>query len=468
MVSIDGSQGKSLMNSDGSSIRVNGVGKAYRRYTSHWRRALDLLSPSPTAAGGHRNWVLRDVSFAVHPGESVGIIGQNGAGKSTLLKIITGTVNPTEGSVEVAGQVAALLELGMGFHPDFTGRQNAYMAGQLLGFSVETISERMGDIEAFAEIGDYIDEPIRTYSSGMVVRLAFSVATVIRPQILIVDEALAVGDVFFQQKCYERIKAFVSQGTTLLFVSHGANIILELCDRAILLDHGRVKLDGSPKDVIDLYQAQMVRRMDSRPDAVIVAEKQAADSARAKLEAAQASLSSVETPAPESIGGVDQIGAITSKCVTLEQVQLLRTDGTPASVFVCGESARIRIAYRAHRALSEPHVGFKLRNPFGVVMYESNTYCMGKSLPAVAEQQLLVVEFSVCLRMGPGDYSLSASMANIGAINTFKEALNMQHDQLGFHVVAPTYGTLWTGLVDVSPTLTVSTSPSPAQLKSAA
>lgn len=427
-------------------ITVSNVGKAYRRYRSQWQRALDLISLGKRGAV-ERTWVLQDVSFSVKPGESVGIIGQNGAGKSTLLKIITGTVVPTTGNVSVKGNVAALLELGMGFHPDFTGRQNAYMAGQLLGFSVDTISERMAEIEAFAEIGDYIDQPIRTYSSGMVVRLAFSVATVIRPEVLIVDEALAVGDVFFQQKCYERIKSFVSKGTTLLFVSHGAPIILELCDRAILLDHGKVKLDGSPKDVIDLYQAQMVQRMDTRPTELRVAEVAPTPPAEAATLGPQAVASARE------LGGADQIGAITSDSVSLQHVRLFNKDGAPASVFVSGDVATLRIAYRVNRQLVDPHIGFKLRNPFGVVMYESNTLCMGLKLSTLAAGEIVEVDFRVTLRVGPGDYTFSASMANLGALQSFKEALHMEHDQVMCHVVQNHSGVVWSGLVDVSPQL---------------
>ncbi|MDR3323168.1 MAG: ATP-binding cassette domain-containing protein, partial [Zoogloeaceae bacterium] len=188
------------------SVVVSGVGKAYRQYRSRWGRLAEWLWP----AGPPRHtlkWVLRDISFQVTPGEAVGIIGINGAGKSTLLKLITGTARPTTGHIALQGRVAALLELGMGFHPDFTGRQNAYMAGQLIGMERQTIARLMPEIEAFAEIGDYLDQPVRVYSSGMQVRLAFSVATALRPDVLIIDEALSVGDAYFQHKSFERIRA---------------------------------------------------------------------------------------------------------------------------------------------------------------------------------------------------------------------------------------------------------------------
>ena len=211
-------------------ISVNGLGKAYKQYEGRWARLAEWLPFS--GAPRHRlKWVLQDISFEVSPGEAVGIVGINGAGKSTLLKMITGTTQPTAGSVNVTGRVAALLELGMGFHPDFTGRQNAIMAGQLLGYSVEEIARVMPAIEAFAEIGEYIDQPVRVYSSGMQMRLAFSVATAIRPDILIVDEALSVGDAYFQHKSFDRIRDYGLQGTTLLIVSHDKGAIQGICDR---------------------------------------------------------------------------------------------------------------------------------------------------------------------------------------------------------------------------------------------
>ncbi|MEO7495508.1 MAG: ABC transporter ATP-binding protein, partial [Massilia sp.] len=201
------------------SITVSQLGKAYKLYPSRWSRLAEWMLPFR----GRRHelkWVLRDINFSLAPGEAVGIIGINGAGKSTLLKLITGTAQASCGSVAIGGRVAALLELGMGFHPEFTGRQNAYLAGQLIGLTSAEIDTLMPHIEQFADIGDYIDQPVRVYSSGMQMRLAFSVATARRPDVLIVDEALSVGDAFFQHKSFERIRQFRELGTTLLIVSH--------------------------------------------------------------------------------------------------------------------------------------------------------------------------------------------------------------------------------------------------------
>jgi len=236
------------------TITVNNLDKGYKQYPTRWSRLLEWLDPRGKV---HHtlHWVLRGISFQVRPGEAVGIIGINGAGKSTLLKMIVGTTRPTSGSVHITGRVAALLELGMGFHPDFTGRQNVFMAGQLLGYSVEDITRLMPEIEAFAEIGEYIDQPVRVYSSGMQVRLAFSVATAIRPDVLIVDEALSVGDAYFQHKSFARIREYRNQGTTLLLVSHDKASIQSLCDRAILLNAGKLEMEGEPEAVMDYYNA---------------------------------------------------------------------------------------------------------------------------------------------------------------------------------------------------------------------
>ena len=250
-----------------AAIELFNLGKAYKRYPSRWARLAEWLRPG--APVRHELlWVLRGLDLRVPQGQALGIIGRNGAGKSTLLKMVTGTSTPTEGSVQMRGRVAALLELGMGFHPDFTGRQNAVIAAQLLGLSDAEIAAALPGIEAFAEIGHYIDEPVRTYSSGMQVRLAFSVATALRPDVLIVDEALAVGDVYFQHKCYGRIREFRAAGTTLLFVSHDPGAIKSLCDRAVLLDAGRIVADDVPDQVLDLYNALVAERENSTFEAV--------------------------------------------------------------------------------------------------------------------------------------------------------------------------------------------------------
>jgi lipopolysaccharide transport system ATP-binding protein len=244
------------------TITVTKLGKAYKQYPNRWSRLFEWILPAKFKR--HQlKWVLHDINFIIQHGEAVGIMGVNGAGKSTLLKLITGTTQPTTGNVNVSGRVAALLELGMGFHPEFTGRQNAFLAGQLMGITNIDITRLMPEIEAFAEIGNYIDQPVRIYSSGMQMRLAFSVATVIRPDILIIDEALAVGDAYFQAKCYQRIKTFKEHGTTLLLVSHSPGDVVKHCDRALLIKNGVVELDGPSRDVSNLYLDELFGKKSS-------------------------------------------------------------------------------------------------------------------------------------------------------------------------------------------------------------
>lgn len=235
------------------AITVTGLGKAYKSYPTRFARLKEWLMPfTPTAAT--MKWVLQDISFTVARGEAVALIGVNGVGKSTLLKIITGTTRASAGSVRATGRIAAILELGIGFHPDFTGRQNVYMAGQLMGYDSDEITDVISAIEAFADIGEYIDKPVRVYSSGMQARLAFSVATAIRPDILIVDEALSVGDLGFQTKCLQRMNTLLASGVTVLFVSHALNQVRHFCSKAIYLAEGQIRAIGPAANVCDLYQ----------------------------------------------------------------------------------------------------------------------------------------------------------------------------------------------------------------------
>lgn len=244
------------------SIIVSNVGKAYKYYNSKWKRLVEKLGPGNRVLHS-KKWVLKNISFTINPGESVGIVGVNGAGKSTLLKLLTGTTQPTEGSITTVGRVAALLELGMGFHPDFSGRQNVYMSGLMMGLTRDRVTQLMPEIEAFADIGHYIDQPVRVYSSGMQMRLAFAVATASRPDVLIVDEALSVGDSRFQAKCFARIAEFKKAGTTLLLVSHSASDIVRHCDRAIFLKNGHIELDGLSRDVTNRYMDELFGKSDN-------------------------------------------------------------------------------------------------------------------------------------------------------------------------------------------------------------
>lgn len=365
---------------DKGSIELFDLGKAYKRYPSRWARLREWLQPGQTRH--ELQWVLQGLNLRVAPGQAVGVIGRNGAGKSTLLKMITGTSTPTQGHVQLQGRVAALLELGMGFHPDFTGRQNAWMAAQLLGLADAEIAAAMPGIEAFAEIGRYIDEPVRTYSSGMQVRLAFSVATAVRPDVLIVDEALAVGDVYFQHKCYARIRGFREQGTTLLFVSHDPGAIKSLCDRAVLLDAGRVVADDVPDQVLDLYNA-------------LIAEKENRD-----FEAQAA-------PVGERAVGV-RSGDGRAR---IQEVACHNAQGL-ARVFIVGERLQLKVRLVKHAPVDDLTVGFLVRDRLGNDVFGTNTWHI--QTPGLAELPV-GQDATLCwdvpeLNLGPGSYTVSVAL----------------------------------------------------------
>jgi lipopolysaccharide transport system ATP-binding protein len=358
-------------------LRVRDLGKAYKRYPRKWGRIAEW-----TGLGVHHEltWVLRNVSFDVNAGEAVGIVGANGAGKSTLLKLITGTVRPTAGAFESRGRVSALLELGIGFHPEYTGRQNVYMAGHILGISGEAITAMMGEIEAFAEIGDYIDQPVRTYSSGMQVRLAFSIATAIRPDILVVDEALSVGDAYFQHKSFDRIRRFREDGTTLLFVSHSAPAIKTLCDRAILLNHGRIERDGAPDGVLDYYNALIAKQ-------------------RADYEIRQN-----RSPA----GGVTTRSG--SAEVIIQSIELL-VHGQPATALSSGDAAVLRVEIATRSAVPDLTTGILIRDRLGNDIFGTNTFHLGTSRYNLAGGQAMAVDFQFpALDLGVGSYSITAAV----------------------------------------------------------
>jgi lipopolysaccharide transport system ATP-binding protein len=362
------------------AIIVKQLGKAYRQYNNRWSRLAEWLLPL-RGPRHHLKWVISDISFQLAPGDAVGIIGVNGAGKSTLLKLITGTTQPTSGSVTITGRVAALLELGMGFHPDFTGRQNAYMAGQLIGLTVDEIRTLMPQIEAFAEIGEYIDQPVRVYSSGMQMRLAFSVATVKRPDVLIVDEALSVGDAYFQHKSFDRIREYRKQGTTLLIVSHDRGAIQSICDRAILLDGGRLAHQGTPEQVMDYYNA-------------IIAEREG---------------SSIEQSVTES-GRVQTTSG--SREATVAEIALLDEHGAPLEVANVGAAVQLRVRVQAHADLPRLVLGYMIKDRLGQPIYGTNTHHMQQALEQVRAGEQIEFHFRFPLNLGPGSYSVTTALTS--------------------------------------------------------
>ncbi|PHV07836.1 ABC transporter ATP-binding protein [Janthinobacterium sp. BJB412] len=442
------------------SIHVSQLGKAYKQYPGRWSRLLEWLTPGP-ARRHHLKWVLRDINFSIAPGEAVGLIGVNGAGKSTLLKLITGTTQPSCGQVRVAGRVAALLELGMGFHPDFSGRQNALMAGQLIGLGVDEVQALMPAIEAFAEIGDYIDQPVRIYSSGMQVRLAFAVATAVRPDILIVDEALAVGDVFFQQKCYARIRAYCRAGTTLLFVSHAMDALYSLCQRAILIDGGRIALDGTPRAAIDLYQAHLLQQREGGPLAPPAAPAPAAPAAADPADPADPAARSAEAEpaaAPAALSAADPAGAPAGLTASFERggAQIaaigLHVDGRPCAAVVSDGAASVRVRARFGEHYADPHIGFQIRNARGEAVFMTNTYCMGLQIGAVAAGDEVSADFSFKASLAPGEYTITAGLADGGSgAGDFRQTLARRQDGAAFTVLRNSEAIVWGGVCNLDP-----------------
>ena len=362
------------------TISVSNLGKAYKQYPNRWDRLLEWVTPG-NAKRHQLKWVLQDINFTVNAGEAVGIIGINGAGKSTLLKLITGTTQPTTGSVHMTGRVAAMLELGMGFHPDFTGRQNAFMAGQLLGISSEDIARLMPEIEGFAEIGDYVDQPVRVYSSGMQMRLAFSVATAIRPDILIVDEALSVGDAYFQHKSFDRIREFRKQGTTLLIVSHDKGAIQSICDRAILLNAGHLAMEGEPEAVMDYYNAMLADHQNQE----------------------------VKQEVRED-GKVQTISGTGDAMVTA--ITLVDNQDRPLEVVDVGQPVRLRITVQANKAIERLVLGYGIKDRLGQVIFGTNTHLKEQPLLDVSSGDKFLFEIAFPANLGPGTYSVQTALVS--------------------------------------------------------
>ncbi|MBM2765829.1 ABC transporter ATP-binding protein [Burkholderia anthina] len=360
------------------TITVTNLGKAYKQYPTRWSRLVEWMDPRRKP---HHtlHWVLRDVSFSVKAGEALGIIGINGAGKSTLLKMIVGTTQPSVGSVTMTGRVAALLELGMGFHPDFTGRQNVMMAGQLLGYSVDELLALMPEIEAFAEIGEYIDQPVRVYSSGMQVRLAFSVATARRPDVLIVDEALSVGDAYFQHKSFDRIREFRKLGTTLLIVAHDKAAIQAICDHAILLNAGRLEMQGPPEVVMDYYNAMLADRKDHE----VRQEK-------------------LESGAVQTVSGTGE--------AVIDAVELLDESGQPIEVAGVGQPVALCVKVRCVEAIPELVVGYMIKDRLGQTVFGTNTYHLKQVLVGLDAGQTIELRFEFTANLGVGSYSVAVAL----------------------------------------------------------
>ncbi|MCB2183988.1 MAG: ABC transporter ATP-binding protein [Desulfobulbaceae bacterium] len=357
-------------------LSIDGVGKSYRTYSSEFRRFAGWFG-----MGSHsfeENWIIRNVTFDVQRGESIGIIGRNGAGKSTLLKIITGTLAASEGIVVKSGRINAILELGMGFNPELSGRQNVMYACGLMGYHLDEILAAMPEIEAFAEIGDYFDKPIRSYSSGMQMRLAFSVATSFRPDVIIIDEALSVGDAYFQHKSFDRIRQFQNQGTTLLFVSHDRGAIIALCNRVLLIDNGSIIKDGAPEEVMDLYNA-------------LIAESEQSTISQTPL----------DDHHTQTVSGTGE--------VVFEDIVLLDRSRRSIDSVEVGEEVTLRLVAHSLKAVPELVLGYMIKDRLGQTMFGTNTHHSEQVLVDVEADQKIVYDFTFPANLGTGSYSITVA-----------------------------------------------------------
>jgi len=330
-------------------LELSHAGKSYRSYSSIWPRAAGWITGRPTGFTDH--WVLRDVTFSMPQGEAIGIVGRNGAGKSTLLKLVAGTSIPTSGSVAARGRVSAILELGMGFNPEFSGRDNAEHACGLLGYDAASIREILPTIREFADIGGYFHQPMRTYSSGMMMRVAFAVATAARPDLLIVDEALSVGDAAFQRKSLRRIEEFLSEGTSLLFVSHSADMVRAICGRAVWLDHGSVVEDGPAKDVTEAYERSLFSTM--------IPSKEPTGGTGSYFDDAL-----VTTSMEQQYGNGD---------ARIDEVRFVDQAGRPVNTVRGGESFALEFVVAFRAPCRDVHFGMMLKTVEGITVYGTNT-----------------------------------------------------------------------------------------------
>jgi len=352
------------MSCDANVIRVDRVSKHYQMFSSPRARLKQFIVPRLRRVLGLQPkryysdfHALSEVSFAIARGETVGIIGRNGSGKSTLLQIICGTLSPTSGDIQTNGRIAALLELGSGFNPEFTGRENVYLNAAVLGLSTKEVDAKFAEIVRFADIGEFIDQPIKTYSSGMVVRLAFATAIHVDPDILVVDEALAVGDAAFQQKCLDRIRQLQRRGVSILLVTHSTNALIEYCDRAIFLKRGRMVMDGACRDVVKLYADDLVLDEGGEP--------------------VDLTLSTEQEERPAQIVVADEDAPSASAPIAVESIALVDPSGRPCAAVAFSGALRVRVDVLVRERIPEPCFGIQLSSVDGISLWSATTQTMG-------------------------------------------------------------------------------------------
>ncbi len=410
-------------------IKVDGISKKFKLYHSPADRLKEIIFRKKY----HKDFIALDsISFEVGAGKTLGIVGQNGAGKSTLLKILSGIVIPDAGTIRIDGKVTGLLELGTGFNFEMTGLENIYMNGTLIGMSRDEIGERKQTIIDFSELGEFIDEPIKTYSSGMVMRLAFSIAIHAGPSCFLVDEALSVGDAYFQQKCMRKIQEFREGGGSIVFVSHDMSAVKTLCDSAILLDHGRVIDHGDPKDVTDFYQNMMLQKMHVGDSPVRVQVK-----------------NSENTPKGNYSG-------IATGDVDLVSFRICNEKGEEISYIESESTIRIICKIISRKTLEEPHYGLMIRNELGLSIFETNTYCMKTTTEKLSNGQTAEIHWTMNFPVYSGTYTFSIGVANKGFdLGSFDEYLLLIHDIGSIKVLKNSQSIFYFGIFNMKPMISV-------------
>ena len=376
-----------------TAIRVADVTKIYKLYDNPKDRLKESLGLTRKKCY-QEHYALNHINFEVKKGETVGIIGTNGSGKSTMLKLITGVLTPSSGEIQVDGRISALLELGAGFNMEYTGIENIYLNGTMIGFSRNEIDEKMQEILDFADIGEFVHQPVKSYSSGMFVRLAFAVAININPEILIVDEALSVGDVFFQAKCYRKFEEFKQQGKTILFVSHDLGSITKYCDRAILLNKGEKIFEGTPKETVDIYKKVLVNQFEPSE---LETDEDANDITKF----------SKDKDWKKSIQVNPELIEYGEKSAEIIDYALLDENGLITNTFMKGTGFSVRMKIQAHKEVKEPIFAFTIKNLQGIELTGTNTTCEKVHVPPMEPGDIREVTFTQRLDLQGGEYLVS-------------------------------------------------------------
>lgn len=409
-------------------IKVEGISKRFKLYHSPSDRLKEIILGRPY----HKDFTALDnISFEIGDGETLGIIGQNGAGKSTLLKILSGIVIPDSGSIQIDGKVTGILELGTGFNLEMTGLENIYMNGTLLGMTRDEIDTKKQTIIDFSELGDFIDEPLKTYSSGMVMRLAFSIAIHADPKCFLVDEALAVGDAYFQQKCMRKIQEFRANGGSIVFVSHDMNAVTMLCDSAIMIDQGKSIVNGEPKEIVDFYQNFLLKKSHQGNHKNLIIERSTRD-------------------------GWSAHSDLKSTAVELLSLKVLSEEGYEIDTITSEDNIILDIKFKALSTLKGPHFGFKVRNKYGQVIYETSSWWLGMKSVTMDKNSTLHAQFFMNFPLAQGDYSFSLGIADkeIGQ-GLYEDYHLMLHDILIIHVITNTKSTFFNGIFNMKPLLSL-------------